>query len=185
MKWSFDIDGALSGCSFCFKNKKRCDYQLTRLYDYWLSLPLAKLPLVSTLSTGRAIPSHAAKGLSVLSFRPAVEQTSVTQGQQTVRQEQYHNRSPIDGQSLYNVAGWDVCRPRTVPSRRIGRTAASSRTGKPLYPPGSTSYTQPRVSQQHPLGTSLCFSYFLSFETLLTQSRPSYRRTQLMRRGQN
>lgn len=70
--WSSN-QGSISSCNFCLKNKKRCSVHLAQLNNYWLSLPLASLPLASTSPTDQVIPSHAGGGLTALPLQPALE----------------------------------------------------------------------------------------------------------------
>ncbi|KAL9132583.1 MAG: hypothetical protein Q9175_006243 [Cornicularia normoerica] len=126
-RWSFDSQGYVSGCSFCFKNNKRCKYQMAELNNDWLSPPPASTSLAS-----QAFPIHGADGLNALPLQPALEPMRITRGQQVTGQNQCPNYSPIARHSLLSVPDWDPMNPMA---------AASSRIGEPCYPPGNFPYS--------------------------------------------
>ena len=90
-RWSFDVQGSLSACSFCFKNQKHCNYQLSNLNSHWLSLPLASPGRVSTSPAGQGSVSHTAE-------------------------QQHPIYVPTARQSLFSIADWTTFPPPTVPS---------------------------------------------------------------------
>ena len=96
-RWSFHVQGHVSGCSICFEDNNTCTYQLVALHHRWLSLPLAS-------------PLYKTGGLSALPLQSALESMSVTQEQQEQQEHQGFGRAhPTDsmaGQSIHSLADW-------------------------------------------------------------------------------
>ncbi len=163
-KWSFDVHGSLLGCSFCFKNHKRCTYQLARMNKHWMSLTLDLTHLTSSSPTGQAISLPAAGFLSALPLQPTLDLMPVKQRQE--RQQQYSNQPLIVGQPLINVASSNSS------SSKRRKTPASITTPKTRFPSEKNYHRLLGLLQQYALVTSLFLVSFPCEEITDTNQFP-------------
>lgn len=169
-KWSFDVHGSLLGCSFCFKNHKRCTYQLARLNKHWMSLTLDPNRLTSSSPAVQALPLPAAGFLSALPLQPALDLMPIKQPRE--RQQHYSNQPLIIGQSLFNVAGSKPFILKIVPSSEKRKTPASITTREVRYPSDDRYHRLLGLLQQYALATSLFLVSFPCEEITDTDQFP-------------
>ena len=169
-RWSFDVHGSLLGCSFCFKNHKRCTYQLARMNKHWMSLTLDPTRLTSSSPAVRALPLPAAGFWSASPLQPALDLTPLQQPQK--RQQHYSNQPLIIGQSLMNVAGSNSFILKIVPSSERRKTPASITIREARYPSDNDYHRLLGLLQRYALATSLCLVYFPCEEITDTNQFP-------------